>query len=73
MNAQMRVALRAAGLVDQVQTAITAANDPNLSDAWDYVPYINRSSAYVESLGGTIGLTSQQIDALFIQAAQIEF
>lgn len=70
--AQARVALRRAGLFEQVDAAIHAAGGEAL-DAWEYSNTVARQGALVMALGSQIGLTGRQIDDLFTTAAAIEF
>ena len=72
-NAQARAALRAAGLLDTVQAAIDKAAADEVRDAWEYSPTISRGSSLVASLGTAIGLSPEQIDALFAEAVKITF
>lgn len=65
---QARLALNVAGLLTQAETAINAAGITMQiwyqdSDTWD------RTDPHVAQMGAAIGLTSAQIDALFVQAA----
>jgi len=71
-NAQARVALRNAGALAAAEAAIAAA-PADVQDAWNNAPYIHRDSALVAALGAAIGLSSTQIDALFVAAAAISF
>lgn len=72
-NAQARAALRAVGLIDAVEAAIAAAGNGAIADAWEYSPEISRQSALVKTLGHALGLSDEQIDALFVQAAAVVF
>lgn len=68
--AQARVALRRSGLLSAVEGAVSAAGG-EVQDAWEYSHTVHRTSALVMSIGDSIGLTPQQIDDLFAQAADI--
>ena len=71
---QARLALLGAGLLTQVETAIDALPEPHRSAArieWDYSSEVHRSKAFVQQLGAALGLTNQQLDALFTQAATL--
>lgn len=72
-NAQARAALRSAGLIDKVEAAIAASGTAAIADAWEYSPEISRQSALVKTLGHALGLSDEQIDALFVQAAAVVF
>jgi hypothetical protein len=65
---QMRRALRAANLFDQVQAAINAAS-PDTQDAWNYASPIDRNDPILIALAVQLGLSTAQVDQLFIQAA----
>ena len=69
---QARLALLGAGLLDDVETAINALSEPAKSAArieWDYSNELQRANPLVVTLGGALGLTSGQVDSLFITAA----
>lgn len=71
---QARLALHAAGLLTGVEAAINAMPDPPKTEArieWEYSNTMRRSNPFVANLGAALGLTSAQVDALFIQAAAI--
>lgn len=71
---QARLALLGAGLLTQVETAIDALPEPHRSAArieWDYSSEVHRSRAFVQQLGHALGLTDQQLDDLFTQAATL--
>jgi hypothetical protein len=65
---QARLALAAAGLLDDVETAIGAA-DRTTQVWWDRALTIRRDSVYIASIGAALGLSEAQIDGLFIDAA----
>ncbi len=77
---QARAALHAipgktapATLLDDVNAAVTAAAvaDPVASLAWEYAAVVTRQGVLVASIGSGLGLTSDQLDALFVAAAKI--
>lgn len=71
---QARLALLGAGLLTQVETAIDALPEPHRSAArieWDYSSEVHRSRAFVQQLGSALGLTDEQLDDLFTQAATL--
>lgn len=71
---QARLALHAAGILSQVQPAIDALPDPPKTLAqieWDYSSEVFRNREFVNMLGSQLGLTDEQIDDLFIQAATL--
>ena len=65
---QARLALLAAGLLDTVETAITAAGLAAKIE-WDYATEVQRSSGLVPAMATALGMTETQIDALFVAAA----
>lgn len=67
---QARLALLAAGLLAAVQAHIDAA-DEAVRIEWEYATDIHRNRDLVTGIGSALGLTSEQIDALFIAAAAI--
>jgi len=68
---QARAALMQAGLLDQAEAAVAQAG-PLAQLAWADAVEFRRTSPTINALAPALGLTSQQIDALFIAAAQIE-
>lgn len=67
---QARLALLVAGLLDQVDAAVTTAGGAT-KITWDYATEINRNDPLITSIGAALGLTSAQIDALFAHAATL--
>lgn len=71
---QARLALHAAGLLSQVETAIDALPEPPRTEArieWDFSSEVFRERDFVKMLGTSLGLTSEQMDDLFITAATL--
>ena len=71
---QARLALHSVGILAQVQPAIDALPEPDRTAAqieWDYSSEVSRNREFVNMLGGQLGLTGEQIDQLFIQAATL--
>ena len=68
---QALAALSNANLLTQAQTATTNAGGVALL-AWQNAQEFDRSSPTIAALGTALGLTSAQIDALFIAASQIK-
>lgn len=69
---EAKLALFAAGLLDNVDEAITNLPSPNKELAtieWTSASMIYRDSAFVQALGGSLNLTEEQIDDLFIGAS----
>lgn len=71
---QARLALLGAGLLPQVEGAINALPEPPQTAArieWDFSSEVFRDREFVNMLGAGLGLTSTQIDQLFITAASL--
>jgi len=67
---QARLALLGAGLLDTVEAAIAGAG-PAAKIEWEYAQEVQRASGLVPSLATALGMTSAQIDALFVAAAAL--
>jgi hypothetical protein len=66
---QARLALLSAGKLSAVQTAIDSMPEPMKTAAgieWEYSNTVLRHNGFVSQLGPMLGLTSEQIDELFI-------
>lgn len=59
-----RKALRRAGLLTQTEAII--AQNPDAQDWFEYAPYWERTHPVVISMGQALGLTPEEIDALFL-------
>jgi hypothetical protein len=71
---QARLALHSAGLLSQVEAAIDALPEPPRTEArieWDFSSEVFRERDFVKMLGASLGLTSEQMDELFITAATL--
>jgi hypothetical protein len=71
---QARLALLAAGLLDDVESAIDALPEPPRQAArieWDFSSEVFRDRDFVTMLGATLGLTDEEMDQLFITAATL--
>ena len=68
--AQARLALLGAGLLDQVEAIVAAADVPT-QIAWRNASVIERNSPTVAALAAALGLTDAQLDDLFTTAAGI--
>ncbi|MEY2654794.1 MAG: hypothetical protein RLZZ524_1822 [Pseudomonadota bacterium] len=71
---QARLALLGAGLLASVETALDALSEPAKSAArieWDYSNELLRANPLVATLGAALGLSSGQIDNLFVAAAAL--
>lgn len=72
--AQARLALMQSGKLASIDTAIAAMPEPDKSSAmvlWEYSTIIRRSDPLVQSLATAIGLTSAQVDDLFLLAGTL--
>ena len=72
--AQARAALQLSGLLDTISTALAAdmsAQGRVNWQFWEYANMIRRNAPLVTALSGQFGLTSDQIDNLFRQAATL--
>jgi hypothetical protein len=71
---QARLALLNAGLLSSVETFIGALPSPEKEAAqieWDYAAEIRRDHALVIQMENAMGMTSEQMDALFVAARAI--
>jgi hypothetical protein len=68
---QAFAALDAAGLLDEATAAVTAAGGKALL-AWNNAIEFRRNSPTINALFGQLNLTPEQLDALFIAAAEID-
>lgn len=71
---QARLALSAAGILPQVDAAINALEEPQISVArieWDYSQEVQRDRELVQLLGPALGLSDEQLDDLFREAATL--
>ena len=68
---QARLALLENSLLANVQTAINSLPEPAKTKAqieWEYSNALQRSNPFVSTLGTALGLDSEALDNLFIQA-----
>jgi hypothetical protein len=71
---QARLALLGAGMLDLIDTAIDALPSPQKEAArieWEYATEVRRDSPLIASLVPVLGMTGDQVDALFIAAEAI--
>lgn len=64
----VRVVLKRSNLFDQAQAAIDASTDDAIKVAWEYGNFASRDSAAIAALATELGLTSDNVDDLFIEA-----
>lgn len=67
---QARIALLNAGLLESVNTAVAAAPE-SVKLAWEYATTVERESPMIAALAETLAITPEQLDQLFIAAAQV--
>lgn len=70
---QLRLALIDAGVLpDQVTATIAAISDPTMKakamTEWEHATFYDRSNLTVSAIGAMVGLSSAQIDQLFVVA-----
>lgn len=71
---QARLVLMSAGLTASINAAINAMPSPQKEAAqieWEYSNTLQRNNPLVLALAPALGLTSQQLDNLFIAAAKL--
>ncbi|MCC6720444.1 MAG: hypothetical protein IT555_21435 [Acetobacteraceae bacterium] len=62
-----KAALREAGLLEMVETAVQAAGG-RVRDAWDGAAEWDRGSDFLVDLAGALGLKDEQVDQMFREA-----
>jgi hypothetical protein len=67
---QARLALLGAGLLDAVTTAVGKA-DKAAQIEWEYAGFVERNAGLVPAMASALGMTDEQIDALFVAAAAL--
>jgi len=67
---QCRATLAGIGKLDTVDAAVKQLGGAAPA-AWEYSPTVSRNSPLVAQMAGLLGLTSQQVDQLFIDAATL--
>lgn len=67
---QARLALLAAGLLDDVETAVSGA-DKATQIAWEFATSIERGNPVIAAMAGALSLSDAQVDDLFRAAALI--
>lgn len=67
---QAKLALLEAGLLGMVDQYITSSSDEELKIRWRYGSKLRRDSSYISAAAVALGLTDEQLDELFIRAAQ---
>ena len=65
---QIRRALNAAGLRASVEAAVAGASQ-DTRDGWEFASTVRRDNAMLSGMAAAMGMTSAQLDQLFISAA----
>ena len=68
---KLRTVAKSAGIFDGAQAAVDASGNAALQEAWEYAAEIRRDSPSIAALGGALGLSPKQIDAMFIAANKL--
>lgn len=68
---QGRLSLKRAGLLEAVESAIVTANGET-QIWWEYATIWHRNHSLLNALAASLGLTSEQVDELFVVAGAIE-
>lgn len=69
---QARMALLNAGRLDDVEALMASPEtNPSAKIAWEYATTWERNSAFIAALAPGLGLTEQQVDDLFVAAANL--
>jgi len=71
---QIRLALLDVGLLDSVQNAFADLTEPLKTKAqieWEYATEIDKNSPLIQKLYPKLGLTEEQLDDLFVAAAEM--
>lgn len=71
---QFRLGLHVNGLLSSVQASIDALGEPERTAAqieWEYATQIERTHPLVQNLSAQLGLTDEQIDAMWLAALEL--
>ena len=68
---QARLALLQSELLTAVETAIVNGTDEAMKIEWEYATDVRRDWASLIALTGTLGMTAEQLDELFILAGSL--
>ena len=69
---QARAALLGAGLLTSIETAVANSGNAFAQLAWADAIEFRRNSPTIAALAGLVGLTDEELDDLFLAAAEIE-
>jgi len=67
---QARKVLRARNILSTVESVVTTLDD-DAKDGWEYATYIERSNPLVEYVCTSVGMTSLEIDEMFIEGSKL--
>lgn len=67
----VRTVLQNDNLFDQAQALVTASTDNALKNVWEYGNFADRNSKSIASISISLGLTSEQVDQMFIDAGNL--
>lgn len=67
----LRTVLANKGYLTQVQTAIDNSTDLAIKNLWAYGYVTHRNSRFITALTNALGLTSAQVDQVFIAASNV--
>ncbi|CAN8142811.1 hypothetical protein THIOSC15_820001 [uncultured Thiomicrorhabdus sp.] len=68
---QARLELLNMGLLDSVNATLAQLNNAQAQIEWDYSNEVQRDNALINALSSALGLSSDDIDNLFIEAAKL--
>ncbi len=68
---QARLALLAAGKLDEIEAAIAAAADRTLAIYWQDTSHFHRDHPRLLALATSLGMSPAEVDALFLAASEI--
>lgn len=71
---QARLALLEAGKLNMIPTIINSLPSPTKEAAsieWEYSSEVQRHNGFVAQIGPALGMSSAEVDALFIRASQL--
>ena len=64
----VRTVLQNDGLFDPADALVEASTDNALKNVWEYGNFADRNSSAIATLSAALGLTSEQVDQMFIDA-----
>ena len=64
----VRTVLQNDNLFDQADALVKASTDNALKNVWEYGNFADRNSSAIATLSAALGLTSEQVDQMFIDA-----